>query len=124
MRNYNKFRNSWAILPATQCLFDKSKVTIDEIAKECGQYSGKGTIVVCKKPNGQFHFISGASGNYAKIGQVQDVHHDQTLSRMGTWTVVNEVSYSTVDGVTNWTYAVPPIMGATLAPKASMAVFK
>jgi hypothetical protein len=120
----NNFRNSWAILPAAQCLFNKSKVSIDEIAKECGRYTGRGTIVVCKKPNGQFHFISGCSGSYAKIGQVQDMHHDQSLARIGTWTVVNEVSYSTVEGVTNWAYAVPPVMGETLAPKAAMAVFK
>jgi hypothetical protein len=124
MNHYNKFRNSWAILPAAQCLFGKSKVTIDEIVKECGAYSGQGTVVVCMKPNGQFHFISGASGNYAKIGQVQDVHHDQSLARIGTWTVVNEISYSAVEGVTCFTYAVPPVMGKTLAVKAAMAVFK
>jgi hypothetical protein len=115
-------RNSWAILPATQCLFNKAKVTIDEIA-ECDH---TGTIVVCLKPNGQFHFISGASGNYSKIGAKRNVHHDQSLARMGTWEVVNEIYYErdSKTSAINFTYAVPPVMGKTLAPKAAMAVFK
>lgn len=118
--NYNRLRNSWAILPAAQCLFGKAKVTLDEIAKEWPS----GTIVVCKKDNGQFHFIVSASGSYVKVGDRVEVHHDQTLSRIGTWEVVNEISYDTVDGAVNFKYAVEPVLGQNLPAKAAMAVFK
>lgn len=112
--------NSWSILPAAQCLFGKTKVSIDEIAKEWD----KGAIVVMKKPNGQFHFIAGSMGDYSKIGQMQKCHHDQTLAAFGAWEVVNEISYETVDGVVNFKYAVEPALGKNFASKAAMAVFK
>jgi hypothetical protein len=118
--NYDRLRNSWAILPAAQCLFGKTKVTLDEIAKEWPS----GTVVVCKKDNGQFHFIAGASGSYAKVGDRVEVHHDQTLSRIGTWTVVNEIVYETVSGGVNFAYAQMPALGENLVLKAAMAVFK
>lgn len=117
--------NSWPILPAAQCFFNKNKVTIQEIAKELG-YQGKGTVVVCKKPNGQFHFIAGALGYYSDIGVMQKVHHDQTHVNIGTWEVVNEVYYNltNVDGSAKLTFKVPPVAGENIVEKAGLHVFK
>ena len=47
--------NSWAILPAAKVLFGKNKVTLNEVAKQWRF----GTVVVCRKPNNQIHFITG-----------------------------------------------------------------
>lgn len=112
--------NSWSILPAGQILFGKSKVTLDDIAREWGS----GTVVVCLKPNGQFHFIAGSSGDYAKIGTIQDVHHDQTFARIGTWKVVNEIHYKLVDKTLELKFAVPPVDKVTHVAKAGLHVFK
>lgn len=113
--------NGWAILPAAQVLFGKTKVSIDEIAKEWKQ----GTIMVMKKPNGQLHFIAGSQGSYDKIGTYQECYHDQTGSQFGKWEIVNEITYNTnSDGGVDFTYLVPPVIGATIAKSAAMAVFK
>ena len=111
----------WAILPAAQCLFGKTKVSIDEVAQEWSE----GTVVVMKKPNGQLHFIAGSSGSYGQIGAKKECYHDQTGSQFGEWTIVNEITYKKNDaGGIDFNYKVPPVMGETLAPKAAMAVFK
>jgi hypothetical protein len=80
--------------------------------------------MVMKKPNGQLHFIAGSSGSYGEIGKMQKCHHDQTFSNFGTWQIVNEISYETIDGEVIRTFKVPPVIGETMAVKASMAVFK
>jgi hypothetical protein len=111
----------WAILPAAQCLFGKTKVSIDEIAKEWSN----GTIVVMKKPNGQLHFIAGSSGSYGEIGSFHECYHDQTGGQFGRWQIVNAITYSTKDGVVSFKYAVEPLVqGVNFALKAGMAVFK
>lgn len=124
MTRGDRLNHSWAILPAARCLFNKNKVTLTEIA----EFWNEGTVVVCRKPNGQFHFIAGASGSYSKLGRLQSVHHDQTFASMGDWEVVNEVNYKMVDGVPEFTYAAEPIFtkGPTqnMVPSAAMAVFK
>ena len=108
---------SWSILPAANCLFGKSKVSLADIRTEWES----GVVVVCKKPNGQLHFIVG-SGNssYAKIGTRVETIHDQTFAKFGTWEVVNEIIYSK-DAES---YAVPPEVGVNTVEKAAMAVFK
>ena len=122
-----KFANSWAILPASQCLFGKNKVSLREIAKEWKS----GTVVVCRKPNDQIHFIAGASGSYVTVpGKIQDVHHDQNPgNRMGgPWTVINQVQYEfSEDGSlkTTWLNGDMELgKGSNEDFKACMAVFK
>jgi len=124
-----KFSNSWAILPASQCLMGKSKVTIKEIANEWKS----GTVVICRKPNDQIHFIAGCSGSHVSkldLGGSQDVHHDQNPgNRMGgPWTVINEVQYETLkDGSLKTTWIDENMelgKGANEDFKACMAVFK
>lgn len=109
--------NSWHILPATQCLYGKSKVSLDEIMAE----EGKGTIVICIKPNDQLHFISGSSGNYAKVGERVEVKHDQTLARIGTWIVMNEIHYDKSTNKMDWLSQAGKML---TSKKAAMAVFK
>ena len=110
----------WAILPAAQCLFGKTKVALNEIPREWTD----GTVVVCRKPNGQLHFIAGAQGSYSDIGKSVETYHDQTGQQFaGPWEVVNEVHYKTVDGETVWEPKVP-FGDLTTATKAAMAVFK
>jgi hypothetical protein len=107
----------WAILPAAQCLFGKTKVTLADIAREWKN----GTVVVMQKPNGQFHYIAGCSGSYGKIGQHQDCYHDQTGAQFGTWVIVNEITYKdNGDGTTSY----QGVAGVDLTRKAAMAVFK
>ena len=119
--------NSWSILPAARCLFNKNKVTLKDIAT----IWGKGTVVVCSKPNGQLHFIAGSSGSYVeKLGTYQAVHHDQNPSnRMGgAWKVINQVSYETqADGSLkcDWMDRNMELgKGDNLDFKAGLAVFK
>lgn len=114
--------NGWAILPAAKCLFDVNKVTLEQIA---GEWK-KGAIVVCRKDNGKLHFIAGAGGSlYAPIGSEREVFHDQTLARIGRWTVVNQIEYSTDDkGKTTFKYAVDPMDGENMIAKAGLHVFK
>lgn len=57
-----------------------------------------GTIVVCRKPNGQIGFIAGGSGSYAKVGSGHMCHHDQTWAKLGYWEILAEVTYKRVDG--------------------------
>lgn len=111
----------WAILPAAKVLFDKSKVQLADVPK---QWSS-GTVVVCKKPNGQLHFIAGASGNYADLGRQVECYHDQTGAQFaGPWLVVNEVAYKMVDGVVQWQPKVPFSNDLNVTTKAALAVFK
>ena len=107
----------WAILPAARALFDKNKVTIQEIAN----FWGNGTIMVMKKPNGQMHFIAGAGGDYAPVGAFHDCYHDQTGAQFGTWQVANVVHYSKdADGKFHFTAT----NGVDTTMKAALAVFK
>ncbi len=111
----------WAILPAAKVLFDKNKVELADIPNQWPS----GTVVVCKKPNGQLHFIAGASDNYSELGKQVECYHDQTGAQFpGTWLVVNEVSYKTVDGKVEWSPKLPFNKDFNVTTKAAMAVFK
>ena len=123
-----KSPTSRAILPAAEVLFKKRKVSLDDITSQWEA----GTVVVCSKENGHFHFIyDGAHGN-SEIGATHDFHHDQTGAHMGSWVIVNELTYKKVDGQLEVTYGIPPIAAKSLKsdPNANMttlapfAVFK
>ena len=114
------YHSTTAILPAAKVLFDKNKVTLAEIASMWND----GTIVVCRQPNGQLHFIYGASGNYYKPGDVVGFHHDQSFAHLGDWTVVNQIHFITRNGEPHFSYDVVPVLGVSLASKAGLHVFK
>lgn len=114
----------WAILPSTDYVANGgAKADL----KQCMDFwPGKGTLVVCKKPNGAFHFISGCGdSSYAKIGSLQTCYHDQTGAQFaGPWEVVNEIYYDTAVKTTR--YAVDPVEGVNVPKnfKAPVACFK
>lgn len=111
----------WAILPAAQTLFNKTKVSLKEIPVQWAQ----GTVVVCRKPNGQLHFIAGSHGHYADVGKNVHTYHDQTGAQFaGPWEVVNEIAYTTVNGEVQFLPTVPFNDKLNANTKAAMAVFK
>ena len=110
--------NSWSILPAG-CLFnDKNKVTMEQVMQEWGE----GSILVCKKPNGNFGFIAGAYGDYAKVGTGHMCHHDQTWAKLGYWEIVAQVKYKKVDGEIEM--SVEGSIAEVVGKKATIHVFK
>jgi hypothetical protein len=91
-------QNSWAILPATQCLLGKTKATLEECMLEMGRYGGTCTILICERnyENGKptLVFLSSAGAmNYAK-GYQHKAHHDQTLRNLGYHRVLHVIHYS------------------------------
>lgn len=84
------FRYS-ALLPASRVLFNKNKVTIDEINKVWPE--GKNTIQVAyhegnpKKPR----FIVGSGHTEHKDNEIIHAKHDQTFAHMGDHHVVNTI---------------------------------
>ena len=119
--------NSWAILPAANILFGKNKVTLNEIATEWSS----GTVVICRKPNNQIHFIAGGVGSYAELNTKRAVHHHQnpnTAFGGGKFEVINEVTFETKeDGqvVFTWKDATMELgKGPNEEFKACLAVFK
>lgn len=118
--------NSWTILPAAKVLFGKNKVTLNEIATQWRS----GTVVVCRKPNGQIHFIAGSANSYAELNTKHAVHHHQNpkMTFGGEFEVINEVTYETKeDGqvVFTWKDATMELgKGANEEFKACLAVFK
>ena len=118
--------NSWAILPAAKTLFGKNKVTLKEVAAQWKS----GTVVVCRKPNNQIHYIAGASSSYAELNTKQAVHHDQNpkMTFGGEFEVINEVTYETKeDGQVAFTWKNENMelgKGSNEEFKACLAVFK
>lgn len=118
---YNPYNpRAWHILPASQYLFGKLKVTLADTMQVWDDV----TVVVCLNETGHVRFISGTSGSYGEIGQRQAMQHDQTGANMGTWTVINEVSVKKVDGEVVITPRVPFDDKVNLKTKSSLAVFK
>lgn len=115
-------RNSPAILPAAQCLFDKKKVTVAELV---GVWT-EGSVVVCRKPNDQLYFIAGSCGSYYEVGTRIYPRHDQTGSQFDRgegWAGVNTLDYKNTDSGVEITPK-DPANQIGMAEKAGMAVFK
>lgn len=118
--------SDWAILPAGNALFGKNKIT----AKELTGVWENGSVVVCKKPNGQFHWIAGSKSKsgpmslYAEIGAFVNVYHDQTFARIGRWEVVNQFDYELDGENLKIEHAVKPVIGVNMVQKAGLHVFK
>lgn len=126
-----RLRNSWAILPATRCLFNKNKITIREASNEWAA----GIILVCRKTNYMgdqegFIYINSCGDSDAsfqhytdRIGRSQACHHDQNFSNIGPVIVVNVVRYKQTP--TTYTEEVAiPISSTNFVDSAPLYVFK
>lgn len=122
---------SFAILPSAKVLFNKNKVTLSQITSTGSPLPwNKGTVVVCRKPNNQIHYILGSSHSYAELGTKIKVHHDQNpnMDFGGEFEVINEVSYEKDEsGAVKYTWKNDNMelgKGANEDFKACLAVFK
>lgn len=116
---------SWSILPASQCLMGKLKVTVAECAEEWKD----GQVLVCSRDmfngkNPTLMFLNSCGDMGVKVGSSNSIHHDQTFRRLGEVTILAVVTYKTVDGTVQ--YDVQEDVEGTfdLNTKAPMAVFK
>lgn len=95
--------NSWAILPATDALFNKTKVSMTEMAKSMGSYGGTGTLILVERDNGNGKvtlLILSSSGRMdLKPGSSHKAHHDQNFRSYGYLTVKSVFFYEVKDGV-------------------------
>jgi hypothetical protein len=89
--------HSWAILPATQALLNKTKCTLEEAMR----VYGGGTILICTRENNDGSmtpmYISSAGTMTYPVGSKHDAHHDQSFARYGRITVHACVEYSIVN---------------------------
>lgn len=83
-----KVRSGWAILPASKVLYNKAKVSIEDVRSEMGP---KGTILVCSREtsNGktQYPVFISSYGSSDKVGTVSPAFHDQTFKNMGMFKI-------------------------------------
>lgn len=80
-------QNSWALLPASQVLYGKSKVSVEDIRKEMHD---KGVILVCTRDEKGL-FLLTTYGHLAKPGTVKNGHHDQTFRNLGSFHVIGTI---------------------------------
>lgn len=85
----SRLRNSWALLPAAKVLFNKSKVSMDDVMK---QWDSGSILVTENKGKTVFLFSSGEWGK-GDVGKSHQGHHDQTFRDFGMFHVVNVVHY-------------------------------
>ena len=78
--------NSWSVLPATGAIYNKGKVTPDEVDRELGR--GRGIMVV---KNGKDKLIMLPGGNET-AGLVHKAHHDQSFRTYGDFTVLGQLT--------------------------------
>ncbi len=95
--------NSWAILPATDALFNKTKVSMEQAMLEMGSYGGKGTILICERDNGYDKkptrlMLSSAGRMDVPIGSFRKAHHDQNLRPYGQLRILDVVFYEIKKG--------------------------
>lgn len=86
--------HSWAILPATRCLFNKNKVTLDEVSNQWNE----GTILVCTTEKNKLVFIFSSGSIGRNVGDFNSAHHDQTGARLGEFKIVDVVTYNKFPG--------------------------
>lgn len=84
----------WPVLPASQAVFDKSKVTPDEVDSELN-HTDKGKVMIIARsvdaypePKTSIIMMPGAS---EKVGKSSPAYHDQTFGKLGTFTVVGHL---------------------------------
>jgi hypothetical protein len=91
-------QNSWAILPATQALLNKTKCTLEEAMLVYG--GGEILFVVRENPDGKptLMFLSSAGTMGIPAGTEHKAHHDQNLRPYGYLKVRGSIEYKVVDG--------------------------
>jgi hypothetical protein len=94
--------NSWAILPATDALFGKTKVRLEAAMLEMGRYGGEGTMLICERENGdgkKTRFMLSSAGRMELAdGFTRKAHHDQNLRPYGYVKVLASVFYTVAMG--------------------------
>lgn len=116
----SRYRNSWAILPATMSLYNKRTVDL----KTANSTWGDGSILICEVDgsNGKtrlafVHSAGGFDGYVSYVGKSYAAHHDQTMASKGMYKVVNVVGFENNEIVNK-------VNDIGLNAKASLAVFK
>lgn len=79
-----------ALLPATQHLWHKNKITVDDARKVWKT----GTIQICRR-GAPYVFLhgSGKSDGYKKAGEWIQARHDQTMKSLGELEVVGVIEH-------------------------------
>ena len=95
--------NSWSILPATDALFNKTKVTLERAMLEMGSHCREGTMLICERDNGYgkkpTRLMLSSSGTIAMlIGTSHKAHHDQTGRPYGYIKVLANIPYTIAKG--------------------------
>jgi hypothetical protein len=118
--------NSWAILPATQALFGRTKVTLEAVMLE----RGGGTILICERKNGdgkttRFFLSSSGIMDCYKPGTQHDAHHDQNFRSYGSIKILAVLFYDVAKGVDGKDQVVTTLpMGVNLSMNYPLFVFK
>lgn len=82
-------QNSWALLPASQVLYGKRAVSVEDIRKQMGTRRS-GVILVCTRDEKGL-FLLTSYGHIAKPGTVKNGHHDQTFRSLGEFHVIGTI---------------------------------
>lgn len=95
--------NSWSILPATDALFNKTKVSLEQAMLEMGSYgSGKCTMLIVERCNGDGKFtrmmLSSSGHMDVSVGSQHKAHHDQNWRPYGTLRVLDVLVYEVKKG--------------------------
>lgn len=94
--------NSWSILPATDAIFNKTKVTLERAMLEMGSYGGEGTMLIVERENGNgktTRFMLSSSGKMdLPVGTTRKAHHDQNLRPYGMLKVLAVIFYTVAKG--------------------------
>lgn len=106
-------RDSWAILPATQALYNKRTVGLNQAASEWNDC----VIYVCTTDDDKIKFLSSCGDLGYPVGHVNWTHHDQTGANKGLYTIRNIVEFKGGEIVSKSN-------DFGLLKKASLAVFK
>ena len=82
---------SAALLPATRVLFNKNKVTIDDVNKQWNTH--KHTIQVAHHEGDpkKVRYIFGSGHTEHKDGEIIRAHHDPTGAKLGSFHVHNTI---------------------------------
>lgn len=114
-----RLRNSWALLPAARVLFNKNKVTVDEVTQFDSWHDGS---ILVTKNKGRTVFLH-SSGEWSKsdIGKVKSGHHDQSFADLGEFEVENVIHWTrNKDGEVK----IKSVNDKGLKEKAPLYVFK
>ena len=122
--------NSWSILPATDALFKKTKVRLEDAMLEMGQYGGEGTMLICERENPgglkKTRFMLSSSGKMdLPVGTEHKAHHDQNWRSYGYVKVLAVLFYEVKMGDDGKNQVVTTLpMGVNFDMNLPLFVFK